>query len=67
MTANHVPPSLAPVTVFEGPQLAFGFPALRVGVAEYEEGPTGCTVFWFPASEVAWDAVLSAARHAESA
>jgi L-aminopeptidase/D-esterase-like protein len=29
--------------------LAFDFPALEVGVAEYDEGPTGCTVFHFPA------------------
>jgi L-aminopeptidase/D-esterase-like protein len=29
-------------------QLTFDFPGLRIGVAEYEEGPTGCTVFHFP-------------------
>ena len=28
--------------------LRFDFPALEIGVAEYEEGPTGCTVFHFP-------------------
>jgi L-aminopeptidase/D-esterase-like protein len=28
-------------------ELTFDFPGLRVGVAEYEEGPTGCTVFHF--------------------
>lgn len=28
--------------------LEFDFPALRIGVAEYAEGPTGCTVFYFP-------------------
>lgn len=39
---------LAPVTQFGGPVLEFDFPALRIGVAEYEEGPTGCTVFAFP-------------------
>jgi L-aminopeptidase/D-esterase-like protein len=27
--------------------LRFDFPSLRVGVAEYDEGPTGCTVFHF--------------------
>ena len=27
--------------------LTFDFPGLRIGVAEYEEGPTGCTVFHF--------------------
>ncbi len=40
---------LVPRTSFTGPVLAFDFPALRVGVAEYDEGPTGCTVFHFPA------------------
>ena len=28
--------------------LRFDFPGLRIGVAEYEEGPTGCTVFHLP-------------------
>jgi 6-aminohexanoate-oligomer endohydrolase len=28
--------------------LKFDFPSFKVGVAEYEEGPTGCTVFHFP-------------------
>ena len=27
--------------------LTFDFPGLRVGIAEYEDGPTGCTVFHF--------------------
>jgi L-aminopeptidase/D-esterase-like protein len=40
--------NLVPRTSFDAPQLAFDFPALRIGVAEYEEGPTGCTVFHFP-------------------
>ena len=31
-----------------GPALTFDFPGLRIGVAEYDEGPTGTTVFWFP-------------------
>ena len=30
-----------------GAVLEFDFPAFRVGVAEYAEGPTGCTVFHF--------------------
>ena len=34
-----------PRTQFEGPALELDFPGLRNGVAEYEEGPTGCTVF----------------------
>jgi L-aminopeptidase/D-esterase-like protein len=28
-------------------RLTFEFPGLRIGVAEYEDGPTGCTVFHF--------------------
>ncbi len=40
--------SLTPVTSFDGPALEFDFPALQIGVAEYDEGPTGCTVFYFP-------------------
>lgn len=39
---------LVPKTTFEGPVLEFDFPSLHIGVAEYEEGPTGCTVFYFP-------------------
>src|SRR5512136_476712 len=35
-------------TSFDGPRLTFDFPGVQVGVAEYEEGPTGCTVFYFP-------------------
>jgi L-aminopeptidase/D-esterase-like protein len=31
-----------------GPALKFDFPAMLVGVAEYDEGPTGTTVFYFP-------------------
>jgi 6-aminohexanoate-oligomer endohydrolase len=40
---------LVPRTDFAGTRaLTFDFPALEVGIAEYEEGPTGCTVFHFP-------------------
>ena len=31
-----------------GRVLEFTFPGLEVGVAEYDEGPTGCTVFHLP-------------------
>jgi L-aminopeptidase/D-esterase-like protein len=31
----------------DGPALTFDFPAVRIGVAEYEEGPTGATVLLF--------------------
>lgn len=50
--AAQVPPdpqaALVPRTRFDGPALEFDFPAVHVGVAEYEEGPTGATVFYFP-------------------
>jgi L-aminopeptidase/D-esterase-like protein len=39
---------LEPKTTFDEPYLQFDFPNLKVGIAEYEEGPTGCTVFYFP-------------------
>jgi len=32
----------------DGPSLRFDFPGMMVGIAEYEEGPTGTTVFYFP-------------------
>src|SRR5438132_1043626 len=38
---------MEPHTSFDGPALELDFPGLRIGVAEYEEGPTGCTVFHF--------------------
>ena len=39
-------------TSFDGPELRFDFPGLEIGVAEYDEGPTGCTVFSFPSGPV---------------
>lgn len=42
--AETVPAVHVPV---DGPSLAFDFPAVRIGVAEYEEGPTGATVLLF--------------------
>ncbi|MCH7549083.1 MAG: P1 family peptidase [Candidatus Krumholzibacteriota bacterium] len=44
---------LNPVTEFDGDALRFDFPGLEIGVAEYAEGPTGCTVFRFPAGSTA--------------
>ena len=41
-------PALVPRTSPGGPALEFDFPAVHVGVAEYDEGPTGATVFYFP-------------------
>ncbi len=45
-TNDHT--NLVPQTEFNGPRLLFDFPGLQIGVAEYPEGPTGCTVFYFP-------------------
>lgn len=42
--------ALTPRTEFASARaLTFDFPGLEIGVAEYEEGPTGCAVFHFPA------------------
>ncbi|MHA1982723.1 MAG: P1 family peptidase [Candidatus Hodarchaeales archaeon] len=38
---------LKPKTSYRDPVLKFDFPGLRIGIGEYEEGPTGCTVFHF--------------------
>lgn len=46
-------PTLVPRTEFDGPELRFDFPGLRIGIAEYEQGPTGCTVFRLPAGGAA--------------
>ena len=45
---SHDSIQLTPTTTFDGPTLEFNIPDMKVGVAEYEEGPTGCTVFHFP-------------------
>ncbi len=37
-----------PRTSFDGPSLEFDFPSVHIGTAEYDEGPTGVTVFFFP-------------------
>lgn len=39
--------ALTPCIPEGGPALSFDFPGLTVGVAEYEEGPTGCTTIAF--------------------
>ena len=45
--SNDTAGELVPRTVFDGPVYELDFPGLAIGVAEYEEGPTGCTVFHF--------------------
>ncbi|MEO7042189.1 MAG: P1 family peptidase [Gemmatimonadaceae bacterium] len=46
-------PALVPRVNPVGPSLTFDFPGMRIGVAEYDEGPTGTTVFYFPKKVVA--------------
>jgi L-aminopeptidase/D-esterase-like protein len=40
---------LVPRTELAGPVLELDLPGVEIGCAEYDEGPTGCTVFHFPA------------------
>jgi L-aminopeptidase/D-esterase-like protein len=37
----------------DAPALCFEFPALHIGIAEYPDGPTGATVFYFPQGAMA--------------
>ncbi|MHC4975690.1 MAG: P1 family peptidase [Planctomycetota bacterium] len=54
LTLTHAHPALAqqdhlvPDISVDGPVLEFDFPEIHVGIAEYNEGPTGTTVFYFP-------------------
>ena len=45
--------TLIPSTSCAGPSLEVDFPGLHIGVAEYDEGPTGCTVFHFASGAAA--------------
>lgn len=47
MSASNDTVALTPRTTFDGPILEFDFPGLEIGCAEYDEGPTGCTVLSF--------------------
>jgi len=38
---------LKPIVKGREPILKFNFPNLKIGIGEYKEGPTGCTVFHF--------------------
>lgn len=44
---QHAKHALVPQTTDAHPVLAIDLPDLRIGIAEYDEGPTGCTVFAF--------------------
>jgi 6-aminohexanoate-oligomer endohydrolase len=46
--ANNDNTKLTPKVDLPGRKLTFDFPGVRIGCAEYDEGPTGCTVFHFP-------------------
>jgi L-aminopeptidase/D-esterase-like protein len=41
-------PAPVPRTDLDGPALEFDFASVHIGFAEYDEGPTGTTVFYFP-------------------
>ncbi len=47
MTISNANTALTVVTPAETPSLSFDLPELTVGIAEYPEGPTGCTVLRF--------------------
>jgi 6-aminohexanoate-oligomer endohydrolase len=47
MRASNDTLDLLPRTGFDGLVLELDFPGLEIGCAEYDEGPTGCTVFHF--------------------
>jgi L-aminopeptidase/D-esterase-like protein len=44
---------LVPRTDFDGRRLELDLPGLEIGIAEYDEGPTGCSVFLFPGGPAA--------------
>ena len=46
----RAPADPVPRTHAEGRKLAFEFPGMKVGIAEYDDGPTPTTVFHFPDS-----------------
>lgn len=48
VAAGQEPVPPVPKVSKEGSSLRFAFPEMRVGIAEYDEGPTGTTVFYFP-------------------
>lgn len=54
MQAEAASSSPVPRTEFkEESVLEFDFPSMQIGIAEYDEGPTGVTVFYFPSRVVA--------------
>jgi L-aminopeptidase/D-esterase-like protein len=54
MTNTNLPNNdekLIPNLKIRKPSLKFDFPGIKIGIAQYEEGPTGCTVFYFDKTE----------------
>ncbi len=43
--------NLIPNLDIREPILKYDFPGIKIGIAQYEEGPTGCTVFHFDKTE----------------
>jgi L-aminopeptidase/D-esterase-like protein len=48
LSNDNATPKPEPKTALSGPALELELPGLEIGCAEYDEGPTGCTVFSFP-------------------
>ena len=46
--SSNLDMTLSPAPQSGGRTVAFTFPGLSVGIAEYAEGPTGCTVMYLP-------------------
>src|SRR5688572_2197446 len=57
---------LTPKVELPGRKLTFDFPGLRIGCAEYDEGPTGCTVFHFPKQNANMVADVRGGSHAST-
>ena len=51
--ADAAQDALVPDTEIAGPTLAFDWPAVEIGIGSYEAGPTGLTIFHFPARATA--------------
>ncbi len=43
--------NIIPNLTIREPLLKYDFPGIKIGIAQYEEGPTGCTVFYFDKTE----------------
>ena len=56
-----VEPPPVPRVTLEGKALSFDFPEVQIGVAEYEEGPTGATVLL--SASPSWPQWMCAAAH----